>query len=886
MSKLYESPLRVYLLLGLFALWGVWAGFNLPISLFPNSAQATVWVEVPYGSLNAEQFFKDYGWKIESELEKVMVDGRKVERVVAEYYDGSVEYEVTFQWGTQPTEAFKEASIAINSLSASWPKESKDRFSVQQWNRNQGFFAASFYSDKRTLDDLHALLDPMISTYRSKIPDTSNLGLYNPSQKTVLVEVSPEKMATFRLRPTHIESAIENSLIALTGGSIQGAGESLTISIPRKSASLYDIENLPLITPKGENIALRDVAKVSLMPVPDQRIFKTSGVPSLILFANPKLGGNVKQMSDDVVKALKSLEKSVPSDVSYKVLVNPADFINSSIKSVIKEVGIAAILAVVILFIFIGSFKNVATAAIEIPISLVLAFILMRFAGMNLNLISLGGLALSAGMNVDASVVVMENIFRHFENAKSILNPQERLALVIKAVDEVKLPVIASTIASLVVFIPLIMTAGLTNAILGDLAKAVVFSHMFSAVVALLLVPTVRLHLMRKETKFHTQSPFEAGLRAMENFYLKSLKTFLQSATLRYAGYGSVVVALILLVTVVLPKLPKEIIGTPETDWIILGANSRSSTDIKQMEALFEETELRLQEKFPDSFLYTFTQIHSSNNGNIMLRLKDRIQMDTIWKSLESEFENTPLISYYVSPWNPSELPLPNPPHLKVEITGATPEARDLIAEEVRILVAESELMPRVWTLPEISKAPLIRLTPYNDVLARADGWNIGDISQYSRMATGGREIGTLTLKDKSYGVRVQMNTEYVKSIEDLKSLPIGLQNKIIPLSALAKIELAPREPSFFRVNQTSLNRVEAKLNKSELPRLAEIQKKTKALVEKWIAEELPKKEVKPTVQVVEANIELEAALEQLKWALLLSVVLIFVTMILQFGDV
>src|SRR6185369_10753452 len=113
--------------------------------------------------------------------------------------------------------------------------------------------------------------------------------------------------------------------------------------------------------------------------------------------------------------------------------------------------------------------------AIEIPLSIVLAFILMRLTGVNINLISLGGLALSAGMNVDGSVVVMENIFRHFgEHTGRALSKAEKLALLTRAVSEVKLPLVASTLASLIVFVPLMLTRGLSNAILGDLAKAVV----------------------------------------------------------------------------------------------------------------------------------------------------------------------------------------------------------------------------------------------------------------------------------------------------------------------------------------------------------------------------------------------------------------------------
>ena len=126
-----------------------------------------------------------------------------------------------------------------------------------------------------------------------------------------------------------------------------------------------------------------------------------------MVFAQPKADGNVKRMAEDITASIKEVMKTVPSDIQYKALVDPSDFIRSAVENVMHEVLIAAFLAVVILFLFVGNLKNVITAAIEIPLSMILAFILMRISGMNLNLISLGGLALSAGMNVDASVVVM-----------------------------------------------------------------------------------------------------------------------------------------------------------------------------------------------------------------------------------------------------------------------------------------------------------------------------------------------------------------------------------------------------------------------------------------------------------------------------------------------
>src|SRR5690606_30257243 len=143
-------------------------------------------------------------------------------------------------------------------------------------------------------------------------------------------------------------------------------------------------------------------------------------------------------------------------------------------------------------------------------------------------------------------------IFRHFEERKGVLGFRDRLDVIVGAVKEVRLPVIASTIASLVVFIPLAFTSELTYAVLGDLAKTVVFSHGFSAFVALILVPTVRLHLMSSERGRAPRSPIEGALRGIENLYARALGRFMARRRLRLGAYGGLAAGLGALLLLVL----------------------------------------------------------------------------------------------------------------------------------------------------------------------------------------------------------------------------------------------------------------------------------------------------------------------------------------------
>ena len=185
--------------------------------------------------------------------------------------------------------------------------------------------------------------------------------------------------------------------------------------------------------------------------------------------------------------------------------------------------------------------------------------------------------------------------------------------------------VIASTIASLVVFLPLAFTSDLSYAILGDLAKTVVFSHGFSAFVALILVPTVRLHLMSRGGEKHFHSPIEGrDPLARDVLTLRRSRLYPEPARQAIATAGAISV-LALLLGHVLPRLPKEVIGTPDTDWTwLVDQHLAAIRSTKQMESQAEEIEAQLLGKFGDKIQYTFTQISGPNRASIMARLKDK----------------------------------------------------------------------------------------------------------------------------------------------------------------------------------------------------------------------------------------------------------------------
>lgn len=579
MESIYKSPSRVYLILGILSVIGIWSAWKLPVSLFPNSSKPTATICMNI-DLAPAAFLQSYGYDIEGQLSNIRRGNLEIEKLVANYNPKDVCYQLEFKWGGDPDEALREVQTTVAGFSARLPESTRDRISVYTDREGGGFLALMFYSQERSLNEVYQLLEPVLAPKLALLEDSKDAFLFNPQKREVQIQLKPEALASAGLVPNQVAYAVVRALDSYGGGSLTKDAGTLRIEFPSAVGSIDDVHRIQVPTPAGRSVALGEIATIDLaVPMDSARSFKVSGVSSVMLWASPKPGGNVKAMAEQILRIIHETLPTLPKDIQYKTLVDPSEFIRSAVNNVAKEVAVAAGLAVIILFLFVGNLRNVATAAIEIPLSLVLAFILMRISGMNLNLISLGGLALSAGMNVDASVVVMENIFRHLEEKKALAHTLEgRVRIIVDAVKEVQFAVIASTIASLVVFLPLAFTSALSYAILGDLAKAVVFSHGFSAIVALILVPTIRLHLMRKGMPHESPGLFERPLQAVERAYGRALKSFLERPKWKIASYVALAALFGVLIAFVAPRLPREVIGKPDTDWVVMGINTNGNT--------------------------------------------------------------------------------------------------------------------------------------------------------------------------------------------------------------------------------------------------------------------------------------------------------------------
>jgi HAE1 family hydrophobic/amphiphilic exporter-1 len=450
----------------------------------------------------------------------------------------------------------------------------------------------------------------------------------------------------------------------------------------------------------------------------------------------------------------------------------------------------------------------------------------------------------------------------------------------------------------LVVFLPLAFTSALTYAILGDLAKAVVFSHGFSAIVALILVPTVRLHLMAKERVHHPhKSLFERGLGRLDAAYAAALGFFMRNRLVKWLTYGGLTAILAVLVVFVLPKLPREVIGTPDSDMIFLAMNTKGNTLVRQMETMSDEVEKNLLAEFGDKIGYTFTQINNPNRAFILAKLNNKSDMADLWAALEKRFSDTPVLRFRVEPWNPSELPIPDPADLRVAVRGGDLGLRRDMALELNDMLETGQVFNRVSTYPNVerSQGVYLQADPEQWAAIAREGYRLtpSDLADISRVATTGRRIAKMTINDRETEVILRYPPDSVATPDDLQALPVGLAGKIVPLKSLLPFKLEETAPPVYRENSQDLFIVYGRMNKSEKAGAPAAVAKAKTLIADWQQKkgtELAAADgaglARPVVAIEDDGKDITQAIDQLGMAIGISILLIFLVLLLQFDSV
>ena len=464
---------------------GVLSFLRLPVDLLPDIAYPRLVVYTSYpnvGPAEVERFITEL---IEPQVSRVP----GVERLESVSRDGTSLIFIRFAWGTDMDFAALNVREAVDRIRDRLPTLAERPVVLRQDPRSEPVMALSVSADY-DLWALQQLTDNLFRRRLEQIDGVAQAAITGGLDREIHVDVDEDKLRSYGVTIEQMQQALDAANQEGGGGWVRRGQFRYPLRTLGELQAVNEISNIaitqvqPTATNPGGRVMVSDVATVSDGFQERESAARYNGKPSIGLLIFKESGANTVQVARSVDTVLEQLRQDYP-DVTLDIAMSQAGFIKSSIQNLVQNLIVGGVLAFLVLFLFLRDARYPIAIALSIPISVIATFAMLDAAGVSLNIMSLGGLALGTGMLVDNSIVVLENIFRHREKGVG-----SALAAAIGA-EEVQRAITASTLTTIAVFGPIIYVHGVAGQLFAALSFAVAFSLLASLAVAVTLLPVL-----------------------------------------------------------------------------------------------------------------------------------------------------------------------------------------------------------------------------------------------------------------------------------------------------------------------------------------------------------------------------------------------------------
>jgi hydrophobic/amphiphilic exporter-1 (mainly G- bacteria), HAE1 family len=777
-----ERPYTIAVAVILALLFSVLAYQQIPVQLKPTVDSPIINITTVYrgaGPLEVEE-------QITREIEELVQGAEGLSKLTSSSSEGVSNVTLEYTWGINKDTALIDV---INKLSQMPPlPEEAEEPVVSLSNPMERELAMWLVIESHyPAEKIRQFVEEDIKPQLERVDGVSDLMIVGGSQREVQVQIDPDRLAARGISFAELTGALRRGYVDLRGGTVETPSIQLTVRTEGRDATLSKIENIVLRRNGEGSVRVGDVAKVVDTFREGGTIVRTSGAPTVAIGVGREAGANVVKMIEGVDEVMLQLNEGFRAraiDLQLKAVHRDTEYLNRAIDFVRQNLLLGAVLAMIVLLLFLRSVRSVLIVGLAIPISLITVFLVMQALGRTLNVISLAGLAFAAGMVVDNAIVVLENIFRHFEKGKSAHDA---------AIDggrEVWGGVLAATLTTVAVFLPIVGITEEAGQLFTDLAIAISAAVALSLIVALTVVPTLSAIFYRAGSRSgqKARAPREPG----------PIARWYGGATDRLTGRGraSTLAKLGLIVLVMAGTLASLRVVPPAG---YLPSGNRNLTlylgqPIPGMrtEAL-EEVMMPLEQwllEQPEIDRYFLVLAGAFNGGGVVL--KDEYADGPGLKAFQRKF--TPIT--FGIPGFRFMIPIPSSlfrdagKAFTVEITGPDLAQLAVIATELQEkLGGWPGVQPRGVSSDYIEGRPELQVHVDPHLAAEA-GMSVQEVGQVVETAIAGSRVGKWSDGSRDYDLVAVVPPERVRDDAELASLPLitsaGLRTT---LGALARVE-------------------------------------------------------------------------------------------------
>lgn len=474
-----KRPVAVTMVVLIFVVIGIYSLSMFSIELMPDIELSMALVYTSYPNVGSEEVENLVTKTIESAVSSVS----GAETITSQSSEGTSMVMIEFSSKTDMDKAVQDISDKVDLVESMLPDDANEPMVLKLDTSMMPAVMMSISYEGYDEIQTKKFAEDSVENKLEAVDGVASVNVSGGQDRIIEVEVDPEKLFGYGVSMNDVVTAISAQNTNLPSGTVKNRGKKLSVRAIGKFEDVDEIGYVPLATSSGQIVYLSDVAKINDTYSDIETISRLNGKNAISLSITAESDANTVDVVDGIMAALDEIKAQNPK-FEYNITMEQASYIKDSISSVAENAVSGAVLAVLVLLLFLANFKTSMVIGISMPISVVTTFIGMYFSNMTLNVVSLGGLALGIGMLVDNSVVVLENIFRH----RSELG-KDAESSAIDGAQEVVGAVIASVLTTCIVYVPIMFIDNMMAVMFKQLAFTIIFSQVASLLTTFLLVP-------------------------------------------------------------------------------------------------------------------------------------------------------------------------------------------------------------------------------------------------------------------------------------------------------------------------------------------------------------------------------------------------------------
>lgn len=857
----------VMIVLAIIAL-GIISVRNLAIDLLPEIDLPIAVVAVNYPDAAPEEVEKQVSQPIESALGSI----QGIQSIQTQSQTGSALVIMMFDTGTDLDNALLEVRESVDQVKGFLPENAGEP-SVLRFNPNQlPIIQVGISGD--SLTQLQSIAEDQVVPQFERQAGVASVSVEGGQEREIRLELDQAKLTEYGLSPQQIMQTLSQVNKSGSAGTVAKGDKDLQIRIDAEYTSIDDISETILQTAQGAAIHVEDVAMV-IDTFAESGTTLVNGEESVVLSVMKQSDGNTVDVSNNILASIDELNETLSGDVELNVVLDTSTFIKQSISSVIQNMVIGGVFALLILLLFLKSFRATLVVGVSIPIAIVATFTLLYFTGGTLNVLTMGGLALGLGMMVDSSIVILENIISYRQKGYSMVDAAK------KGASELAPAVIASTTTTLVVFLPIVFVEGIASELFAPLAMTVAFSLIASLVVSITLIPMLSSKLLTKAMEDNGRRYwFDQLLNRFNKGYERGLRKAMKfRKTTVFTSLFLIIASLALT-----PFIGTEFIPEGDQGQLTVNVETPVGTTEEKTKEVTDQVNERLAE-FEDIIDVSYVSIGGSGNGLMggsanqasytiqLVGVDDRDQStEEASQAISNNLEGIVGADITVSEMG-AAISAGDP--IQVQLNGPEHEVLQELADQVLIEIATIDGVHNPTTSVSETQSQL-NITVDNEVAAQY-GLTEQEVMTQVQLSFTGQTVMQYREDGDEMDVRITYPEESQDSISDLETLLIlNQQGSQIPLETIATFEQKQAAASLTRQNQQAQVNITTGVSGSDLGTVSA------AIETKLSNMNLPEDYTYTIGGQAEDMME---AFSDLALALVLSIFLVYAVMAIQFEN-